>query len=188
MNERSERMRNKKLLTMAGAVAILACGACLPPPPQHGPRPPVWIGVGRIQRIRVDVANASPGHHLDSAALAQKIVDTINEQSWRMNTRVNAYVGKNVGDVDAVLAITILSETAEALTPAKTKIRILINHSATLTRLDGVLVWRAAEAGSPIVRNVAEGDPADAWQDPRLVDEVDKALSNRLVFHMLYDR
>jgi hypothetical protein len=74
----------------------------------------------------------------------------------------------------------------EAVTPAR--IRILISDSATLMRLDGTLVWRETEAGSSIARNVAQGDPADAWKDPRLVDGVEKALSNRLVFRMLYYR
>jgi len=185
----SERMVKKKLLTLAGAVGILACGACFRPPlPQHAPRrPPVRIGLEGIRSIRVEVANASPWHHLDPAALAQRIADTINEQSWRMNMKVNAHVGKKAGDGDAVLEITVLSETVEAATPAKIGSRtFLIKDSATLTRLDGALVWRETEAGSSIARSVAEGDAADPWKEPGLVDGVDKTLSNRLVFRMLY--
>lgn len=178
-------MDKKKLLTVAGAVGILACGACLPPPlPRHAPpRPPVLIRLEGIHSLRVEVVNVSPGHQLDPAALAQRIADRLNEQSSRMNIAVNAHVGKNVGGGDAVLAITILGETVETLTP--TKIRILIQDSATLTRLDGALVWRETEAGTSIARNVAEGYPADAWKDPGLLNGVEKALSNWLVFRML---
>lgn len=126
------------------------------------------------------------GNHLDPAALAQRIADTINEQSSRLNMKVKAHASDNAGDGDAVLEITILSETVEAVTPAR--IRILIKDSATLMRLDGTPVWREMEAESSIARNVAQGDPADVWEDPHLADGVEKALSNRLVFRMLYYR
>jgi len=40
-------MVEKKLLTLAGVVGILACGACfLPPLPQHEPPPPPALRAG----------------------------------------------------------------------------------------------------------------------------------------------
>lgn len=184
----SERLLKKKLLTLSGAVGILVCGACLLPPPlppHPPPRPPVPIGLEGIRSIRVEVANTSPLHHLDPAALAQRIADTINKQSSRMNVKLNAHFGKKAGDGDAVLEFTVLSETLETVTPAKVgSITFRIEDSATLTRLDGALVWRETEAGSSIVHNVAEGDPSDVWKEPGLVE----ALSKRLVLHMLYGR
>ncbi len=185
-------MVERKLLTLAGVVGILACGACfLPPLAQHAPPPPppppVRIELVGIQSIRVEVANASPSHHLDPAVLAQKIAETINLQSWR--TKIHAYVGKEAGNGDAVLEVTVLSETVEAATPAKIKsITFLINDSATLTRANGALVWQETEAGSSVFRNLVEGDPADAWKLPGLVDGVDRALSHRLVFRMISGR
>jgi hypothetical protein len=182
-------MVKKKLLVLAGVVGILACGACfLPPLPEHEPPPPpVRIGLDGVQSIRVEVANASPSHHLDSAALARKIAETINEQSWK--TKVNAHVGKEAGGEDAVLVITVLSETMEAAPPAKTgSMTFHVKDSATLTRLDGALVWRETEAGNWITRNVVEENAADAWKEPGLVDGLDKELSDRLVFRMFYWR
>ncbi len=181
-------MLEKKLVTLASAAGILACGACfLPPLPQHRPPPPVRIGIEGIQSIRVEVINASTTHRLDPAGLAQQVASTINEHPW--NTKINAHVGKEDGEGDAVLEISVLSETIDAETPAKPgNVRFVIKDSATLTRQDGALVWRETEAGSSIARNVAEGDPADAWKNPALVDGVDKALSNRLVFRMFYGR
>jgi hypothetical protein len=181
-------MVEKKLLTLAGVVGILACGACfLPELPQHTtpPPPPVRIWLDGVQSVRVEVANASPSHHLDSAALARKIADAINEQSWK--TKVNAHAGKEAGGEDAVLAITVLSETVESAPAAKTgSMTFHIKDSATLTRLDGALVWRETEAGNWIERKVAEENAADAWKVPGLVDGVDKELSDRLVFRLFY--
>lgn len=176
----------KKLLTLASVVGILACGACfLPPLPEHKPAPPpIRNGLDGVQSIRVEVVNASPSHHLVPAALAQRVVTAINSQPWQTN--VNAHVGKDAESEDAVLAITVLSETSEAK-PAKTgSTTFLIDDSATLTRLDGSLVWRETDAGNWISYTVDEQHPADAWTIPGLVDGVEKALSDKLVFRMFY--
>jgi hypothetical protein len=182
-------MVEKKLLTLAGVLGILACGACfLPPLPQHKPvPPPIHNGLDGVQSIRVEVANASPSRHLDSADLARKIAGAINEQSWKM--KVSAHVGKEAEDEDAVLSITVLSEIVESTPPAKTGLMtFLIKDSATLTRLDGALVWQETEAENWITRNVAEENAMDAWKEPGLVDGMDKALSDRLVLRMFYRR
>ncbi|MGA3008891.1 MAG: hypothetical protein ABSD72_01390 [Terracidiphilus sp.] len=121
-------------------------------------------------------------HHLDSADLARKITDAINEQSWK--TKVSAHVGKEAGGADAVLAITVLSETVEPALTQTGRMRFLIRDSATLTRPDGALVWRETEAENWITRNVVEENAADAWKVPGLMDGVDKALSDRLIFRM----
>jgi hypothetical protein len=179
-------MFEKKLLTLAAMVGILACGACfLPPLSQNEPLPPpIPNGLDGVQSIRVEVANASPSHHLDSADLALKIAETINQQSWK--TRVNAHVRKEAGDGDAVLAVTVLSETVGSAKPGR--VTFLLKDSATLTRLDGTLVWRETEVGNWITRNFADENAADVWKAPDLVDWVSKALSDRLVFRMLYGR
>jgi hypothetical protein len=131
------------------------------------------------------VANASPSHYLDSADLSRKIADAINEQSWK--TKVNAHVGKEAGSEDAVLAITVLSETVESETAARNgSMTFHIKDSATLTRLNGALVWQETEAGNRIECDVAEENALDVWKEPGLVNGVDKALSDTLVFRMFY--
>ena len=62
------------------------------------------------------------------------------------------------------------------------------SFSATLTRLDGTLVWRENEAENWIERNIAEENAADAWNKPGLANDVDKALSDRLVFRLFHGR
>jgi len=179
-------MVEKKLLTLAGAVGILACGSCfLPPLPQRNPPPPpVRMGLSGIRSIRVEVANSSPTHHLDPASLAQKIADAINEQSWR--TKVSAYAGKEADGGDAVLAITVLSETVEAA-PLEKNVRLifLIHDSARLTKADGIQMWWELAAGNSIQRDVVDENVADVWKEPGLADSVSRGLSKRLVFRLL---
>lgn len=177
-------MIEKKLLTLAAVVGILACGACFmgPLPDRQPPPPPIRNGFKMIHSIRVEVANTSPSHHLDPAALARKIAETINDQSQK--TKVSAHVGKKAGDGDAVLAITILSETVGSAKPGR--MTFLLKDSATLTRLGGTLVWQETDAGNWITRHVDEENASDAWKEPGLVDGVEKALSGRLVFRIFY--
>jgi hypothetical protein len=180
----------KKLLTLAGVVGILACGACfLPPLPQHKPvPPPIRFGLDGVQSIRVEVANASSSHYLDSAALERKIADAINEQSWK--TKVSAHVGKEAGGEDAVLNITVLSETVEPAPAAETgRLTFVIKDSATLTRLNGALLWRETEAGNWLMQSADnEEHAAAAWKVPGFLNQVDKELSDRVVFRMFYGR
>jgi hypothetical protein len=180
-------MVEKKLLTLAGVVGILACGACfLPPLPQHKPTPPpIRNGFDGVQSIRVEVANASPSHHLDSADLSRKIADAINEQS--LKTKVNAQVGKEAGGEDAVLAITVLSETAEQAKSGR--LTFDIKDSATLTRQDGALVWRETEADNWLMQSADnEAYVAAAWKVPGFLNQADKELSDRMVSRMFYGR
>jgi hypothetical protein len=176
----------KKLLTLAGVVGILACGACfLPPLPQHKPAPPpIRNGLDGVQNIRVEVVNASSSRHLVPAVLAQKIVETINEQSWK--TKVDAHVGLEPRSEDATLVITVLSETVEPTAKAG-HMRFNIEDSATLMRPDGALVWKETETANWITYNVDGEKEADAW---KMLGggSVDKELSEKLVFRMFFGR
>lgn len=188
MQEESTCMVKKKLLTLAGVVGILACGACfLPPLPQHKPAPPpIPNRLFGVQTIRVEVTNASLSHHLDPDILALKVAESINAQSWKM--KVNAQAGKEARGEDALLVITVLSETLEA-EPAMTVNRtFLITDTATLTRTDGALAWQEVDAGSRIRLNVDEDSEGDLWKIPGLMDRVERALSDRLVFRIFYWR
>jgi hypothetical protein len=178
-------MVKKKLLTLAAVAGILACGACFfGPLPERTPppAPPTIHGTfDGIQKIRVEVENTSPTHHLDSAALAQKIADTINEQSWKL--KINAHVGKQAEGEDAVLAVTILSETAE---PAKSgRVRFLIKDSATLMKLQSVVLWRETDAENSIERYFPKENPTYVWMEPAIPGEVGKEVSIYLVNRMM---
>jgi hypothetical protein len=116
--------------------------------------------------------------------LAQKIVETINEQSWK--TKVDAHVGLEPRSEDATLVITVLSETVEPTAKAG-HMRFNIEDSATLMRPDGALVWKETETANWITYNVDGEKEADAW---KMLGggSVDKELSEKLVFRMFFGR
>lgn len=180
-------MVKKRLLTLAGVLAILASGACLLPPlPRHEPPlPPVLNGLDGVHRIRVEVVNSSPSHRLETGAVALKVAEAINQQSAK--TKINAHAAKASEGEDAVLLITILSETVDSIPAARARsVTLYIKDSATLKRLDDVLVWQETEVGNPITSDIGDEKVPDVWKSPGLVGGVSQALSDRLVFRMLY--
>ena len=183
-------MLAKKLVTLVCAAGILACGACfLPPLPQHPPPPPPRkLDLQGIQSIRVEVTNASEFHHHDPSDLAQAVANAIN---WRTReTGVNAHIQKEAGDGDAVLAITVLSETATPETTPEsdgsTRWSFIVETSATLTKLNGQRVWHETEVNFRVNRSFAQQDPALLWKEPTLAPWLSGALSQRVVYRMLY--
>lgn len=184
-------MLEKKLVTLVCAVGILACGACfLPPLPQHRPPPPPppILDLQGIQSIRVEVTNNSASRHLDPSGLAQAVANAIN---WRTKDHgVSAHVQKEAGDGDAVLAVTVLSETATPETTAKnsglTRWSFLVGTSASLTKLNGQRVWHETEVDSRFNRSFAQQDPGLLWNDPSVTPWLSGALSQRVVYRMFY--
>lgn len=189
---RKARMLEKKLLTLACAVGILACGACfLPPLPEHRPPPPpLRLNLDGIQSVRVEAMNISETHHLDPVDLAQGVAHAINEKTWKAG--LNAYTGKEAGDADAVLRITILNETVDARGPASQanpgSMTISIKDTATLTRQDGVVVWSETESENSILRHFRQVSPTDAWNDSAAISSAIIAVGNRIVIRMFYIR
>jgi hypothetical protein len=179
-------MFEKKLLTLAGAAGILACGACFLPPLPPLPRPPrpPHIYLQGIQNIRVEAANVSPAHHLDPSGLAQAVANSIELRA--RDTGVNAFAQNEAGAGDAVLEITVLGES---VTPSPTNganISFLIDISATLTRQDGAVIWRETDARYPFSYSLTPDQSADAWQNASLRTWLTNVLGNRIVYRMFY--
>jgi hypothetical protein len=179
-------MVEKKLLTLACAVGILACGACfLPPLPEHQPPPP-RIELQGIQSIRVAAANVSELHHIDPSALAKAVANSIELRA--RETGVNATAQGSAGPADAVLAITVLSESAILSLSSNKRLSLLINVSATLTRQDGAVIWRETDAAYQFSYSLRSDDSEDVWQSAFLRTWVTNMLSTRIVNRMFYGR
>lgn len=181
-------MLEKKLLTLASAAAIPACGACfLPPPPLP---PPVRSALQSIYRIRVTAKNDSATHHLDPGDLAGQIARAINQQSRKSGAR--AIVDNAGGDADAVLEIIVENENVEQDLPATPaairKTTFFIKDSATLARLGGEVIWRETETGHRIVSDLANENSGAPWMERDVVNSLDWTLSDRLVFRLFYVR
>jgi hypothetical protein len=181
-------MLGKKLLTLACAAGILAFGACFggfdkpSPPPPLAPR----IDLQGIQSIQVVVKNASQSHHLDPSALAQAVVNRIN---WLTEgTGIRAH--DQTYPADAFLDITVLKESATPISPLfATDVNqwsILVSTSATLTRVDGLVIWRETRVSNPLSRRFTAGDVENLWAEPDVRDFLPLDLSSGLVHRMFY--
>jgi hypothetical protein len=185
-------MLEKKLVTLACAGGILACGACfLPPLPEHKPPPPpVRLDLQGIRRIRVDVKNQSVSHHLDPLELATRVANEVTAQGRRVG--VTAYAGDSLGDEDGVLQVVVLSENG---TQGKklsnwngVEWSFDLNISAVLTKKAGQVVWRESDGDYRFSNNFAQEDEADLWKEPLLLDRLTGDVGIRLVTRMLNAR
>jgi hypothetical protein len=176
-------MIEKKLITLACAIGILACGACfLPTLPEHQPPPPPLprLALAGLQSIRVSVTNTSESHHLDPTDLALAVTKSINELT--NETGVSAYDQRYAGD--AVLEIHVVSESSITIPPGNKGVIFQVTISATLTRKEGDVMWRETNAAYPIACSFAPADSSNVWTEPIVRNWVINALSQRLVHRM----
>jgi hypothetical protein len=162
-------MVEKKLITLACAAGILACGACfLPPPPDHPPPP--RLELRGIQSIRIEASNVSKSRHLDPSALAWGVAGSINERT--RITGVSATAQTEAGTTDAVLQIIVVSESAQTFPSGGNRLSLLVRISATLTRQDGQVMWRETDAEYPGSYHFTSANSADIWNEPDLQNSV----------------
>jgi hypothetical protein len=101
-------MLKKKLLTIAGVLGILACGACFLPPihtgPPAPPPPPRPIQIpADVQAVRVVVIDNSIPAQIDTQSIAASVADFINRT--RSGHGIAAHAGKEAADADLEIAI-----------------------------------------------------------------------------------
>lgn len=164
-------MLKKKLLTLACAVGILACGACMntwtpPPTPPLAPE----IKASGIHSIGVEVINVSPSRHIDPSTLARSLVGSINVETKK--TTVKAHTRKEPGTEDAVLKIAILDESVTHSPPQAISWgqlwTIHLSLSTTLTQKDGKVLWQEKEGNYQVPgfsRDPGQANPQYQWKD-----------------------
>ena len=102
-------MLRKKLLTIACAAGILACGACfLPPLPQRkAPLPPT---LASIHLIAIDVEDGTSRTLFDPRIMSNATASKFNQLWTDFPVRAEAF--NETAPRDAVLKITVLRKTA----------------------------------------------------------------------------
>jgi hypothetical protein len=173
-------MWKKKLVTLAGVLGILACGACfLPPPhPYHPPPPPpLRASLRDIRNISVEAVNESGLHHLNPADLAAAVARDIDFR--RFETHIGA-APQGDADPDARLQITITDETATQ-SEGSLKWFITITVSAKVTARDGRVLWSDSHPYS-LALEFPEKDPDQVLQRV----QIRNWLAGRLMGRMLH--
>jgi len=140
-------MLKQKLLTIAGVVGILACGACfLPPIPQRkAPLPPA---LASVHRITIQVEDGTAGKLFDPLVMSNATARNFNEL-WR-EFPVRADAVNTGGSSDATLRITVHSRTVSCKAESKDKLfcsyEMII--SVTLTAADGTILKNRQQESS----------------------------------------
>jgi hypothetical protein len=175
-------MLGKKLVTLACAIGILACGACfLPPPPYH---PPPGLDLHGVQRIRVEAENVSESHHLDPSDFASMVAIYINYLT--SETRVAAASEKEAGVAESVLHVSVLSESMLPYRIEKRALPFKISISATLTKPDGELAWHETGAVYSVTYYGSPDSSADVWKDRNVQSWIASAVGSKLANSIFY--
>jgi hypothetical protein len=182
-------MVEKKLLTLACAVGILACGGCFLLPDPKPPALPVRIDVSGIRTIGVEVLNSSETHHLDPNTLARRIRDMITLQARDVKVKAVLRKGTAIGNEDATLQVTILGEHGEPEQPESrsmdAKWDFQVRVSAILTKKNGTVVWRESNPDYRFSTEVPPVKPAEILAHPSMQYFLTDGISERLVARML---
>jgi hypothetical protein len=172
-------MLKKKLLTLACALGILACGACFLPPDRSNPPPlppPLRESLRRIRTIRVEAANQAGPGPINPVDLALAVATDINANA--LGRHVRARVASSP-ECDAHLQVTIQSETASH-TSGVANWHIAVGVSSILSGRDGRVLWSETHFYS-LNRPFAENAPDQLWQHK----EIQSWLAWSLVKRML---
>jgi hypothetical protein len=181
-------MLEKKLVTLAAVAGILLCGGCIfIPSGSEPPAPPPLIDLQGVHRVEVEVTESSAAHHVEPAALARTVADTIN---WKTKGNgIKAVAPKTPGKADAVLQITILDESAVPLAKQTADYARFTFHfkvSAKLTGQDGKVIWEEKNADYPLPLRYDPEDPSGVWKADAMRRDLFVELSIRLVDRMMY--
>ena len=172
-------MLSKKLVTLGGALGILACGACFVPPqrPYHPPpAPPPPASLRGIRTIAVQVSNDSESRHLPAAELAAMVARNIGLLGSEPHITATT---DGAADPDARLGIEIRRETATPQ-PVDLNWAIVIEASSTLTARDGRVLWSEARSYTTARRFPAQ-DPEQVWQNSQIRTWLAWTLANRMM-------
>lgn len=181
-------MVRTKLITLACAVGILACGACFLPPPPQPPPPPLRIDLRGSRAIRVEVTNTSATRHVDPDDMSRWIVASINAQ--RREGIPAARAGGEPAEGDAVLRVSILAESLVSRPTTQgpsNAVQIQLTIDATLTRPDGAIVWQEREHPYRSNGDYILSSSGDSWIWKSEKAWVHYSLCNLLVARMFAD-
>ena len=160
-------MLKQKLIALAGAVGILACGACFGPG-EYRPPPPPPLVKERIRALRVVVTDGSAERHLDADALEALVVRQMNALAGADGLRAYPH-DQQAEKVDAVLQIRLTAGSARVRRPAAegkpAEWVVHVGVAEELMRADGSEVWRQTVPDIPLDASLASGKQEDVWND-----------------------
>lgn len=163
-------MLDKKLFTLACAVAIMGIGACFLPP-EHVPPPPLPPHLANIHAFAIQVQDASGHDLIEEAAMNQAVASSFN-RLWK-DYSVRAKPFQPSSRNDATLKITLIrkSATSSHNDPDRPQWTFAWSASAVLNDSDGRLLWQEQNLNSQFVVRLENGLPSDGWNSHNVMKE-----------------
>jgi hypothetical protein len=184
-------MLEKKLLTVAGVIGILACGACFLPPIKNTPNyppPPLRDSLKGIRTIDLFLDDSSDSHQVNRIKAAALLCNNID--SRKDQTRIHCDFRDTPRPKDAVLRITLVKESATAHLPDSSQAAprwvLALTINATLTGPDGQILWQEQNVTYNDSESIETNDPATAWESARVLDWLGGGFSDKLLGAMFY--
>lgn len=180
-------MLKQKLITLAGTLGILACGACFRD--TYKPPPPPALAKEGIRNLRVVLIDVTEQHRINLPVLAGLVVLDLNDQGRSAGVRATA---RDNPRADAILEVTIHSLSAAPQTTSASDERqswgFTAQTSATLRRINGEVIWRSRTlTQSPRLDSYTRDEEA-MWKDPitqgALLREIGFSLSNASIYQL----
>ena len=152
-------MREKKLLSVACVLAILAFGGCSWP----GPPPPPPPYLAPVHTIAVQVQDASGQDPIDAEAMSRAIVSNLNG-TWN---GVHAEANRSSTRSDARLDIVIVRKTFLCGAPSaqnREQCKFHVTTSSTLTASDGKVLWAKSDHTWNFTLNLKSTESSNPWK------------------------
>jgi len=169
-------MIERKILTLAGAAGILACGACfLPPLP--GPKPPLPPALASVHIIAIHVEDGTAGNLFDPLIMSNATVGNFN-RLWK-EFPVRAVSSNSAGPKDATLRINVLRKTASCA-PADKGHQFCsfdLISSFTLTAADGRILQSKPEERSKLGIWLKGDSLPETWNSNPFLQDAAYALA-----------
>ncbi len=158
-------MLKKKLLTIAGVLGILACGACFLPPIHTRPPaplpPPIRLPED-IHTVRVVVSDNSIPAQIDTQAIANSVAEYINLIDGGQGA--SAHAGGEPGDSELEIAIANEDASLEKVFPDGTESWTFhFIFAVVLVRSNGKIVSQKPNVPVEFQLMLPPKHPADIW-------------------------
>lgn len=174
-------MLKKKLVTIAGVLGILACGACFLPPIHNGPPapppPPPLPQLQGIRTVRVIVTDNSIPAHIDTQVMASAVAKYIN--LLNNSDAIAAHAGGDSADADLTIAIANENASIKQVEPLDGSESWLFEFtfSESLKEANGMILKQRTNIPVRVFYTLPAKHSDDVWNVPNARDQYGLDLS-----------
>lgn len=163
-------MLDKKLFTLACAVAIMGIGACFLPP-EHVPPPQLPPHLTNIHTFAIQVQDASGHDLIEEAAMSQAVASSFNRLWKDYSVRAKPFQPSSRNDATLKITLTRKSASSSHNDPVRPQWTFAWSASAVLNAPDGRLLWQEQNLNSQFFIRAQDGVRSVNWKSRNVIKE-----------------